>query len=635
MYSSKKFQITQFLLDNKHGLKVSSALAPNSVRGDAEMYLADLTISGFRKVRHLKLSFQPGLNIIVGENNAGKTAVVDGLRALLTATEEGNLRLDETDLHVSGDGNRSNEIVFSYVFKGLSPEDEADFVTALKPSEVEGKYEAHFGIRYSTSASGRLRPKRWCGAHEENSVSPELLEDLRAIYLQPLRDPASGLRPSRSSQIARLLARLSTPSEKEEIVNLVRSFEQELEAKGPVTKTSKAITAQHKTMLGEELSQSLSVGLTAPDFQRIAARLKLNVDEFDVEQNGLGFNNLIYMAVVLSELETNPDALYRALIIEEPEAHLHPQLQAVLLQFLQEKEKVNPHSIIQSEASDIVGLELPVDSDSDASVSTCVAAVQIFVTSHSPNFASIANLDTLCCIHRGTEGVRAFSPRKIQFSPLAKKSKLQRYLDVTRAELFFARRVVLVEGTAELFLFHALARCAGFDLRKRSVSLLSTEGLNFDCFLPLFGENALNIKVALITDGDPASDCYPELDELPKMSSAAQTLEAHKSESVGIFIAAKTLEYDLALHTENHALMLAALKELHPTIASNLEDELKKADPRDKARILFNGMFQREKGTNVLKGKYAQSLAGLVGKQKTQFKIPPYLLAALEFITRA
>ena len=169
----------------------------------------------------------------------------------------------------------------------------------------------------------------------------------------------------------------------------------------------------------------------------VAARLQVEVDSLDVEQNGLGYNNLLYMAVVLSEIETNPDAAYRALIIEEPEAHLQPRLQGELLQFLQSKEPKNGDT----------------------------APVQIFVTSHSPNFASIADVDTLCCVHRSPSGVRAFSPRAVEFKPESKKDKLQRYLDVTRAELFFARRVILVEGAAELFIVEALAKKAGYDLK--------------------------------------------------------------------------------------------------------------------------------------------------------------------------
>lgn len=571
------------------------------------MYLAKLKVRGFRRVIEAEMSFRSGLNIVVGENNAGKTAVIDALRALMSTAEEGTLRLDDTDLHMAPDGTRAPEILFTYVFQGLSLDEEADFSAALKPSGTPGVYEAHFSIKYLPSSSGRLRPKRWCGDHEDNGITAEMLEDLRAVYLPPLRDPASGLQPSRRSQLARLLTRLATPAEKDDITELMRKFEEELEKQKPVASTQDAIDKQHESMLGKELKQQLSVGLTAPDFQRIAARLQVEVDSFDVEQNGLGYNNLLYMAVVLSELETNPEAAYRALIIEEPEAHLHPQLQGVLLQFLQSKE--------------------PKKGDT--------ARVQIFVTSHSPNFASIADVDTLCCVHRSPTGVRAFSPRTVEFTPESKKDKLQRYLDVTRAELFFARRVILVEGAAELFIVDALAKKAGYDLKRSSVSLLSTEGLNFDCFLPLFGDHALNVRVAVITDADPPADVFPSLTEAPVLSDTAKSLQASNSAWIGTFFARKTLEYDLALHKENQPLMLGALKELHPRICEKLDEKLQATPEDQKPRELFKGMFNRDEGADVQKGRYAQALAAAIAADKGPVQVPSYIKAALDFVTAA
>ena len=209
------------------------------------MYLAALNVKGFRRVEELNLRFRPGLNVLVGPNNVGKTAVVDGLRALLTTAEEGALRVDAYDLHASG-GHAATEITFHYVFRDLTLDEEADFLPALKPMlaapGTPDKYEAHLWVRYNTNGTtGRMRPKRWCGEHEENSITTEMLEDLRAVYLPPLRDPASGLKPSRSSQLARLIDRLASDSEKEELVELLKKFEEKLEVEKPVAKTQSAI----------------------------------------------------------------------------------------------------------------------------------------------------------------------------------------------------------------------------------------------------------------------------------------------------------------------------------------------------------------------------------------------------------
>lgn len=570
------------------------------------MYLAELDISGFRRIQALKVRFRSGLNVLVGQNNVGKTAVVDALRALLTTSEEGSLRVDEYDLHTSASGV-SSEITFHYVFRDLTVDEEADFLPALKPilpaSASAIIYEAHLWVRYSASGtSGRLRPKRWCGDHEDNAISAEMLEDLRAVYLPPLRDPASGLRPGRTSQLARLIDRLASDTDKTKLVSLLKTFEDNLENEAPVAGTQKAIEDRHVAMLGPTLKQLLKVGLTPPEFHRIAARLSLAVESLDIEQNGLGYNNLIYMAVVLSELTLNPDAAYKALIVEEPEAHLHPQLQAVLLEYLQ-------------------AIETPQSGQKP---------VQVFVTSHSPHFASIAKLDSLACLYQFSDGICAFFPREAVFGG-KKKEKLQRYLDVTRADLFFARRLVLVEGTAERFLVDALARKLGLNLRHQSVSVLSTEGLNFDCFAPLFGDAAIPIRVAIVTDSDTAG--YPKLGDSTTLSAAATAIGALKNSCVQPYFAQKTFEYDLALHADNRTAMLNALAEIHPGIAADLAAKVAAAAEDDKARTLFSGMFERDKGNNVKKGEFAQALAAVIAPPGVPFKVPPYIKDALAYVT--
>ena len=170
---------------------------------------------------------------------------------------------------------------------------------------------------------------------EENTLSTETMEDLRGVYLPPLRDAAFGLRPSRSSQLARLLHILADDAGKLGIDGALKKLDEELKQHPPLVNVQAAITDQHSDMVGAQLAQALKVDLSGSDFKRFSSRLSLMVDTFEIEQNGLGFNNLIFMAVVLSELARNQESAYRGLIVEEPEAHLHPQLQAVLLRYLE------------------------------------------------------------------------------------------------------------------------------------------------------------------------------------------------------------------------------------------------------------------------------------------------------------
>ncbi|MEZ0472731.1 ATP-dependent nuclease [Luteimonas salinilitoris] len=552
------------------------------------MYLAQLDITNFRKLKKAELHFQKGLNVLVGGNNAGKTAVVDALRALLAGHDEPYPRLDAEDLHRPKDGNPEGDIVFHYVFRDLDADDEADFLAALKP-DADGKLEARITIRYSEAdKTGRLRAKRWCGDHEDVGLTTDMMENLRGVYLPPLRDASQGLKPNRTSQLSRLLQLLADDAGKEGINNALKELDEALKQHPPIVSTHTAIKGRHGAMLGPQLAQALELGLSGSDFQRLASRLSLIVDAFEIEQNGLGFNNLIFMAVVLSELAKNPEASYRGLIIEEPEAHLHPQLQAVLLGYLETIKAVEGEK-----------------------------SVQLFVTSHSPNFASIADLNSLACLVDTGAGVETFFPRVISFDK-GKREKLERYLDVTRAELFFARRVIFVEGAAELMLVSVLAEKADYKLREHGVSLISVEGLNFDSFMPLFGAKALKIPVAVITDADPVAAAgegeepqalYPAPGDAVHISANTAKMKESEDDFIKVFHGLKTLEYDLALHADNRTAMLAALKEMHPQIAKTVAAAVEAAEgDAAKARALFSGMFERTQN-NVQKGRFGQALA--------------------------
>jgi putative ATP-dependent endonuclease of OLD family len=606
------------------------------------VHLAKLVIKNFRKLKHAELSFQAGLNVLVGGNNVGKTAVVDALRALLAGHDEPYPRLGEDDVHRPNGGAPSGDIVFEYVFSGLSLDDEADFLAALVPG-ASGGLDAHIKIRYSDADKvGRLRAKRWGGENEDVGLTADMMENLRGVYLPPLRDASQGLKPGRTSQLARLLQLLADDAGIDGINKALQELDGKLKAHLPIMSTHDAINFQHKTMLGPQFAQLLDVGLSASDFKSLKSRLSLLVDSFEIEQNGLGFNNLVYMAVVLSELTKNPDSCYRGLIVEEPEAHLHPQLQAVLLQYLQ--------------SIQVIEGEKPV---------------QLFVTSHSPNFASIADLDSLVCLVDTGAAVETFLPRSVVFKK-GKREKLERYLDVTRAELFFARRVIFVEGAAELMMINTLAKRVGCNLRQHGVSLISVEGLNFDSFLPLFGDAALKIPVAVLTDADPVPPKAEPQAEVDAVAVGSMSLPAPAVESAGafeeeedeedadtesvypapgdaiivsantakmkrcedayvkVFYGLKTFEYDLALEATNRTAMLMALAELHPRIAKSLAVTVDvEIGDAAKAKALFCGMFERPKN-NVKKGSFAQSLAQVISDDKVAFTVPTYIQAAIK-----
>ena len=192
------------------------------------MYLASLSIKNFRRIRSATIEFEPGLKIIIGPNNIRKTAVVDTLRSLLAGTDNPYPRFSVDDVHLPRGGATTGDLVFDYIFKELSLDDEDDFLHRLKV-DSSGKAEAVLRVTYGDAdKSGRLKSRKVCGVHHSSAMTTTMLENLRSVYLQPLRDAVLGLRPNLSSQLSRLMHLLSDDAGKDEIAKKLTDLNNEI-----------------------------------------------------------------------------------------------------------------------------------------------------------------------------------------------------------------------------------------------------------------------------------------------------------------------------------------------------------------------------------------------------------------------
>lgn len=661
------------------------------------MYLSELSITNFRCFgpSRTTFDFRAGMNVIIGENNVGKTALIDALRILFSlGPGRRDMYVTQQDLHCTVTGEVATEMGVDAVFAGLSDDEQGVFFELLAATEPPTA-QVHIRFR-SEVANGqqRLRQTVWGGEIEGQNVGGATHEMISHMYLGALRDAESDLRPGRGSRLGQLVRRLITDKEeREQILQHARNANKRILDEKGIQRSAETVNRHLADLAGQNLHQEIRVGFMAPVFDRVTESLRpllphggsrrfqavydeaawkqLQADAgmdgpllekassrsgnhialdiaalsrevrehlpeqvlasildhvqggFGVEQNGMGYNNLIYMGVALGDLVERRKAdsqSYNALLIEEPEAHLHPQLQLLVYDFL------NRTSIVESGVAQ---------------------QIQVFVTSHSPTLTSRADLDSVLILHRSLQGSLAATAVRNCPLTVTEKQDLKRYLDVTRSQLFFARAVLLVEGISEALLLPVLARRLGHRLDQSAVEVVGVSGVSFAPFAKLFNSsdssNRLDIPGALITDDDRCSEKNDQnrisesdgvVETVAKLKAGVQT--ARCAVAVGFaagplraFTACKTLEFELGREAENLPAIVEAVRQSgHPRIADRLAREADQTkDDWERGVIVWSCLAG-------IKAEVAQRLATLleemIGQQYARpFVVPTYIQEAV------
>jgi len=346
------------------------------------MYLDSITIEGYRSFdQPFTIEFQKGLSVLVGENGAGKSAIIDAIRLALREDEYGRTGVVDTDFHrpFIENADPSKAIRVMSVFSGLSKE---EMVAFLPWTDIDSQAKLTIQVDNKETRRGRYRPTRWGGASRSSIFEWELFESINCIYLPPLRDAEAKLREGRGSRLARLLRNLDRElletDEPHPLEEKIRQFNVSLaeDDQYAIARANKLIRQRLREALGQVFGQNTLVQFSETSFNRIVESLRLlffpNLNAEtppgmfrSLEENSLGYNNLLYLATVLAELRSKAvdDDYLKVLLIEEPEAHLHPQLQVRLLKHLEQAAKDEK--------------------------------IQVIVTTHSPVLASAVSLETL------------------------------------------------------------------------------------------------------------------------------------------------------------------------------------------------------------------------------------------------
>jgi putative ATP-dependent endonuclease of OLD family len=576
------------------------------------MHLATVTVKNFRNLRDFTLQLRPGLNVILGENNIGKTNLLDALRlALTTAYGNDSIRLSTDDLTRSG---TENTIHVSLWFDGLTNDDQAEFLDLLNYQPPNSTASLHFTATYNPTTE-RWSTRRWGGDHTDtdSGIPEDVLQSIPITMLGALRDATSALQPGRQSRLAKLLKTLSSKDEQASIATIIKTANDALEANDFIKTVQTKIHLQSDDAIGPALSQGSLIRASEPSFERIAQNLRLVIDQkpgraagvaiadADIEElkcNGLGYNNLLYIATVMTELHAAQSATMPLLFVEEPEAHLHPQLQTKLADGLRQPKQARQ--------------------------------LQTIVTSHSPTIAAHTQLGDLIIMHRTNDGLRAASLAAIELNP-KEQAHLRRLIDVTKATLFFARGLIIVEGITEALLLPVLARRLGTPLEDQAISVIPLCGVEFSTISKLFGAGRLCMPTSLVTDADPTITNKDDWEQAtPTIGTKAARVTNLEVTCAGnnilrVSTASVTFEHEIANAGPNNPLILAqAWEECHDGMPQILNQARINAlgTTAEQALLVWRAICIADKGKQ--KAAFAQALAALLEEkdEHSNFKIP-------------
>jgi putative ATP-dependent endonuclease of OLD family len=519
------------------------------------MYLSELKLWNFRRFGKnsaleldkpdLVVPFSTGLNVLIGENDSGKTAIIDAIKLVLKTHSFDWVRILWDDFY-----DKADRIRIEVRFDELLDEEAKNFTEWLSWEGEGGNAKPFLRLVYDVARNQKefkIMPSDVRAGIVDDGyfLDAQAREYLKTTYLKPLRDAESELVAKKGSRLSQILLGHEAFKKQDQPHSLEQLFKetnlgvenyfdgkdhdgQELsDQKGKELKT--LIDSFIKSFY--DISKESEFKASDSRIKEILEKLELSIK--DIYCAGLGTMNRLFMAAELLHLHKSNWSGVRLGLIEEIEAHLHPQAQ---MQIIEALEKI------------IKDLEKEKKQ------------LQLILTTHSPNVASKVKLKNLLICNN--KNIFPMGNDKTELDENDYEF-LERFLDVTKSNLFFAKGIILVEGWSEEILIPALAKKIGINLTECGVSVVNIANTAFLRYSRIFKRRdgrLLDIPVAVITDLDEK----PIASIIDKRSRLTSLQQKYDGQSVKTFVAPEwTLEYCLANSTSVGIQFQSIIKAIH------------------------------------------------------------------------
>ena len=612
----------QIHLYNIEKLKINSIL-----KGVIQiMFISKVKIKNFRNFKDVEVDLGEHM-VIVGENKIGKSNFLHALRLVLDPSLPESSRMlqtsdfwDELPRPI-----KSEEIRIDIELKDF--EDDTKLKIILSDFLID-KNPLIAGLSYIFSPEDNADGDeenyifKVVGTANENTFNYEQRRWLPFEVLSALRDSESDLASWRRSPLRPLIEVAIGATKKEELDNVAKEITKStdsLKELNEIKKLTKKINNQLINIVGDKHAVETSLGFSPADPNKLYRAIKMFIDGGNrgVGDASLGSSNLLYLVLKLISLEQYVKENNRAhtfLALEEPEAHLHPHIQRLVYKYL-----LNDNKVITADEDD----------------SLIIHSISNILTTHSPYIASVAPIKSIVLIKDSQEekkNSKIVSTVNIQLDDKDIKD-LERYINVTRGELLFAKGIILVEGDAEEFLLPALAELEDIDFDKNGITICSVSGTNFLPYIKLLGQNGLDIPFAILTDYDPRDSLPLVHNRLIKLLTEIDKSTSYKELDTATLIAKGK---DWGIFTNKHTLEIDLFESLDYEITMTLEELTTNRNAKSRAKkwgetksISGDESSYLSDIENIGKGRFAQRLATNLSPTSV---VPEYVKGALKYV---